>query len=739
MTALSIQPTFPIFTDIDGQPLEDGYVFIGTANLNPITNPITVYWDAALTLAAVQPIRTLGGYPMNSGTPARLYVNSDYSIQVQNKNGSVVYSALAATERLSGVVIEMDATDVSFIQAGAGAVTRTAQSKMRDVVSVKDFGAVGDGVADDTAAIQACIDSLASTGGVVHFPPGTYRIARNIGTNDRWGIKVTASNIKLSGDQATLRRYNTDISTYALAYPILLVGTPDSNVSAATENIIVEGFTFQGENTRHALAGSAPNDFRDAIYAKNTKNLVVQNNTFTAIDSSVITYQKPVVYDYANSVYYNTTKNYNSKFLNNTCLATSHAVVGRSFIHAVTALGIDNLLVEGNYFEWCDDAVASDTTYDLEKIETDTFTPTVAGWSLGAVKRTGRGVVVNGNVFNNCSEHPVYLTGFEEVVSNNKFTSDVFSITATNDAIKTRSYGCSITGNFVSGYGAGVSCAAGALNITVSGNTIYIPSAASFTLGAIGVDSRGISTYIAARISAGYWSTYRPMSGLVFSSNSIQFPAAAQSPANTRRQQAFTVLSDTSDANYPQGQIQGVAITGNSVSNFQVGVHITGTLYESVRITGNSFFGKPFTESGFSTGTTVDTRAVIQMLRDATDQLKEVSFTSNTVYGVKYLWASFDAGGSAGSLQPPRGFSDNSLKFVQFLGTSDFVGIESRTKFQGNTGVYFLDRTFGSTGLNNTLFTDDGTTALSGLKNNFTFSAGTVRFYTDDAGTFLTL
>jgi hypothetical protein len=93
MSALSIQPTYPIFTDIDGQPLEDGFVWIGQANLDPQGNPINVYLDAALTIPAGQPIRTLGGYPANSGTPARLYVNSDYSIRVMNKNGSVVYSS----------------------------------------------------------------------------------------------------------------------------------------------------------------------------------------------------------------------------------------------------------------------------------------------------------------------------------------------------------------------------------------------------------------------------------------------------------------------------------------------------------------------------------------------------------------------------------------------------------------------------------------------------------------------
>jgi len=94
MSALSVQPPYPAFADADGQPLNDGYIWIGTVNLNPITNPIVAYWDSALTITAVQPIRTSGGYPVYQGTPSRIYTATDYSIQVQNKNGTVVYTSL---------------------------------------------------------------------------------------------------------------------------------------------------------------------------------------------------------------------------------------------------------------------------------------------------------------------------------------------------------------------------------------------------------------------------------------------------------------------------------------------------------------------------------------------------------------------------------------------------------------------------------------------------------------------
>ena len=79
---------------------------------------------------------------------------------------------------------------IHFIATGVGSgtgtaqFTRTVQSRLQDSVSVKDFGAVGDGTTDDTLAIQNAINwvaykyqaSGAFAGGSVYMPSGIYKI-----------------------------------------------------------------------------------------------------------------------------------------------------------------------------------------------------------------------------------------------------------------------------------------------------------------------------------------------------------------------------------------------------------------------------------------------------------------------------------------------------------------------------------------------------------------------------------
>ena len=95
--ATQINKPIPTFEDLDGTPLEDGYIYIGDPGLDPATNPITVYSDASLSTTVTQPVRTTAGRPYVSGSPVRLYVaETDWSLRVSNKNNTTVEQDLNA-------------------------------------------------------------------------------------------------------------------------------------------------------------------------------------------------------------------------------------------------------------------------------------------------------------------------------------------------------------------------------------------------------------------------------------------------------------------------------------------------------------------------------------------------------------------------------------------------------------------------------------------------------------------
>ena len=251
MALTQLAPPYPVFTDKNGDPLDNGYLYFGEVDKNPETNPIQVYYDSRLTQPVAQPIRTSNGYVMRNGAPALIYAGSQFSVTVRDKNSDlVIYSpvgygidpgaiagvvivqdqigdgvttafgmgASPATENATNVFIDgvyqskagysisgttltfseapplysaieivsnetaivggTDAGLVTYNEGGAGAVTRTVQAKLQETVSVKDFGAVGDGVADDTAAFT----SAETAAGVkaVYVPAGSYKITGSI-------------------------------------------------------------------------------------------------------------------------------------------------------------------------------------------------------------------------------------------------------------------------------------------------------------------------------------------------------------------------------------------------------------------------------------------------------------------------------------------------------------------------------------------------------------------------------
>lgn len=130
MTNFAITNPFEVFTDLEGEPLENGYIYVGEENLNPITNPINVYFDEDGLYPAPQPIRTIAGYASRSGTPSNIFANERCSLMVKDKNQNLLTTSLS--------------TRLTLIS--------------KNIIYPSSFGAIGNGVTDDSAAWQAAED-----------------------------------------------------------------------------------------------------------------------------------------------------------------------------------------------------------------------------------------------------------------------------------------------------------------------------------------------------------------------------------------------------------------------------------------------------------------------------------------------------------------------------------------------------------------------------------------------------
>lgn len=335
MALTQVTGPYPIFTDLDGTPLDDGYLYIGAINQDPEQNPIQVFWDANLTIPATQPIRTSNGYAYRNGTPALLYTAGEFSITIRNKREEfVLYSPvgygfdpaavsasvvkndfigdgvevdftlssapstiLATNVFINGVYQEKDsyglsgnvitfsiapplsssieimtnetgiinagnATAISYTLTAPNAVQQTVQTKLEQYVSVKDFGAIGDGVTDDTAAIQDAIDYIGSDG-TLEFPDGTYKVTATLTLSGngvwlqgslnsfikRYGafeiLEVTGNYNKISDMQFSGNKASYPFPTYPRSAILMVSGDFNSITGCQIEDSNSHGILFR--------------------------------------------------------------------------------------------------------------------------------------------------------------------------------------------------------------------------------------------------------------------------------------------------------------------------------------------------------------------------------------------------------------------------------------------------------------------------------------------------------------
>lgn len=161
------------FTDGAGKPLVGGKLYTYDAGTS---TPRPTYADAAGTIANTNPV------VLDARGEATVFWQGAYKAVLKDASGVTVWTVDHVRDE--GAALALDLLDtapgkgaklVGFRQGGAGAVARTLQDKSMEVVSVKDFGAVGDGVTNDTAAIQSALTAVGNAGGGQAFcPKGSY-------------------------------------------------------------------------------------------------------------------------------------------------------------------------------------------------------------------------------------------------------------------------------------------------------------------------------------------------------------------------------------------------------------------------------------------------------------------------------------------------------------------------------------------------------------------------------------
>ncbi|HKN79616.1 MAG TPA: glycosyl hydrolase family 28-related protein, partial [Lysobacter sp.] len=137
--------------------------------------------------------------------------------------------------------------------------TPPTRARGTTIRNVKNYGAIGDGVHDDTAAIQAAINSLPTTGGIVQIPAGTYMID----TSKRINLR---SSMLLQMDPAAILK----AKTCSLIRHYILYINDKTDVEIAGGQLV-------GDRDTHVYSGTSTHEWGHGIQCLGGKRVTIRD------------------------------------------------------------------------------------------------------------------------------------------------------------------------------------------------------------------------------------------------------------------------------------------------------------------------------------------------------------------------------------------------------------------------------------------------------------------------------
>lgn len=101
---------YPLFSDIDGSPLNAGFLFLGESGKDAEQFPIVAYWDEAKTQVVEQPVSTRNGFIVKENLPAKIFIEEEScSITIKNQSGTLIqkvesYDQLSTVKGVKGLI-----------------------------------------------------------------------------------------------------------------------------------------------------------------------------------------------------------------------------------------------------------------------------------------------------------------------------------------------------------------------------------------------------------------------------------------------------------------------------------------------------------------------------------------------------------------------------------------------------------------------------------------------------------